>query len=221
MSTAPSRRGSDELDARATTVVAMPRAFRRLLANTLITGVTSTFLWFALTFWVYLETRSVVATGVVGGAFSLSSALLGPVFGTFVDRHRKKTALVATTAVSAACFVVAAIVFATVDSDDLLRLSSPWFWLLVTSTLLGSVAGQMRSIALSTCVTLLVPDEQRDRANGLVGSVTGVSFAITSVFSGLVIGSLGMGWAYYGSLVLTLGADRKSTPLNSSHANIS
>src|SRR3712207_5993794 len=105
MSTAPSRRGSDELDARATTVVAMPRAFRRLLANTLVTGVTSTFLWFALTFWVYLETRSVVATGVIGGAFSLSTALLGPLFGTFVDRHRKKTALLATTATSAVCFV--------------------------------------------------------------------------------------------------------------------
>ena len=53
--------------------------FRRLLANTLVTGVTSSFLWFALTFWVYLETRSVVATGVIGGAFSISSAVFGPV----------------------------------------------------------------------------------------------------------------------------------------------
>ena len=73
----------------------MEPTFRRLLANTLVTGVTSTFLWFALTFWVYLETRSVVATGVIGGAFSISSAVLGPVFGTFVDRHRKRTAMVA------------------------------------------------------------------------------------------------------------------------------
>jgi DHA3 family multidrug efflux protein-like MFS transporter len=55
----------------------LPLAFRRLLANTLLTGVTSTFLWFALTFWVYLETRSVVATGVIGGAFSISSAARG------------------------------------------------------------------------------------------------------------------------------------------------
>jgi DHA3 family multidrug efflux protein-like MFS transporter len=34
--------------------------FRRLLVNTLVSAVTSSFLWFALTFWVYLETRSVV-----------------------------------------------------------------------------------------------------------------------------------------------------------------
>jgi MFS transporter, DHA3 family, multidrug efflux protein len=185
---------------------AIPAVFRRLLVNTLITGVTSTFLWFALTFWVYLETRSVVATGVIGGAFAISSALLGPLFGTFVDRHRKHTALVVTTAVSAACFAVAVAVFVAVDSDDLLRLRSPWFWLLVSATLLGSVAGQLRGIALSTCVTLLVPEDQRARANGMVGTITGASFAITSVFSGLVIGTLGMGWAYYASLGLTLVA---------------
>ena len=33
-----------------------------------------------------------------------------------------------------------------------------------------------------------------------------MSFAITSVFSGLVIGRLGMGWALYGSVVLTVVA---------------
>ena len=182
------------------------RVFNRLLINTLVSGVTSSFLWFALTFWVYLETRSVVATGVIGGAFSISSAVFGPFFGTYVDHHRKHEAMVLTTAVSAACFAVATFVFLTVDSADLLRLRSPWFWVLVMATLLGSVAGQMRSIVLSTCVTLLVPEDRRDRANGKVGTVTGLSFAITSVFSGLVIGQLGMGWAYYGSLALTIGA---------------
>ncbi len=180
------------------------RVFRRLLANTLVSGVTSSFLWFALTFWVYLETRSVVATGVIGGAFSISSAFLGPWFGTYVDRHRKHAAMVLTTTVSTLCFALATAVFLAVASGDLLRMRSPWFWLFVALTLLGSVAGSMRSIALSTCVTLLVPDDRRDRANGLVGTVTGVSFAITSVFSGLVIGRLGMGWALYGALALTL-----------------
>ncbi|MGH9085344.1 MAG: MFS transporter [Acidimicrobiales bacterium] len=180
--------------------------FRRLLLNTLVTGVTSTFLWFALTFWVYLETRSVVATGVIGGAFGLASAAIGPAFGTYVDHHRKHAALVLSTSVATACFVAATVLFVAIDAGTLLRLRSPWFWLLVATTLLGSVAGQLRGIALSTCVTLLVPDDRRDRANGMVGTITGVSFAITSVFSGLVIGQLGMGWAYYAALALTVGA---------------
>src|SRR5215213_5095539 len=83
--------------------------FRRLLANTLVTGVTSSFLWFALTFWAYLETRSVVVTGVIGGTFSISSAILGPFFGTYVDRHRKHTAMVLAGALSTICFIGAAL----------------------------------------------------------------------------------------------------------------
>jgi DHA3 family multidrug efflux protein-like MFS transporter len=179
-------------------------AFRLLLVNTLVTGVTSSFVWFALTFWAYIETRSVIVTGVIGAAFSLSSAFIGPAFGTFVDRNRKHAAMVLATGASAACFTLATIVFVAVPAPELLRLRGVWLWVLVALTLIGSVAGSMRSIVLSTCVTLLVPEERRDRANGLVGSVTGVSFAITSVFSGLVVGTLGMGWALYGTLGLTL-----------------
>ncbi|MET0459602.1 MAG: MFS transporter [Ilumatobacteraceae bacterium] len=182
------------------------RTFRRLLVNSLVSGVTSSFLWFALTFWVYLETRSVVVTGVIAGAFSISAAVLGPAFGTYVDRHRKQPSMVLATTITTVAFAAATAVFLAVDSSDLLRLRSPLFWVLVAFTLIGSVAGQMRSIAMSTCVTLLVPDARRDRANGLVGTVTGVSFAITSVFSGLVIGQLGMGWALYVSLALTVAA---------------
>ncbi len=182
------------------------RVFYRLLVNTLISGVTSTFLWFALTFWVYIETHSVVATGMIGAGYSLSAAVLGPVFGTFVDRHRKQPVMMLATLTTALCFTVASAIYIAVDNDSLLDLRAPWFWLLVAFTLFGSVASMMRSIALSTCVTLLVPDDRRDRANGMVGTVTGVSFAITSVFSGLIIGMGGMGWAYAVALALTVAA---------------
>lgn len=182
-------------------------AFHRLLVNTLVSSVTSSFLWFALTFWVYLETRSVVATGVIGGAFGLAGAVIGPVFGTYVDRHRKHTAMMLATSLSLSCFVLAAVVYLAVeDTRSLLSLTQPWFWLLVAATLAGSVAGNIRGVALSTCVTLLVPEDRRDRANGMVGTIMGVSFAITSVFSGLVIGMFGMGWAIGISVVLTAAA---------------
>lgn len=182
------------------------QVFRRLLANTLVTGVTSSFLWFALTFWAYLETRSVIATGVIGGAFSIASALLGPFFGTYVDRHRKHRAMMLAGALSTGCFAAATVLYVVVPGDDLLAFRQPWFWVLVALTLGGSVAGNMRSIALSTCVTLLVPADRRDKANGMVGTITGLSFAITSVFSGLAIGLLGMGWAYGITLVVTAAA---------------
>lgn len=181
-------------------------AFRQLVVNALLSNVAGTFLWFALTFWVYLETRSVVATGVIGGSFGLASAALGPWFGTYVDHHRKHAAMTLATTFSTASFAVAALVYALVDTGPLLRLDRPWFWLLAFSALAGSVAGMGRSVALSTCVTMLVPAERRDRANGLVGTITGVSFAITSVFSGLAVGLAGMGWSLVITLVVTTAA---------------
>ena len=93
------------------------RTFRRLLANSLVSGVTSSFLWFALTFWVYLETRSVVVTGVIGGAFSISAAILGPAFGTYVDRHRKQPSMVLATAIMALGFIGATAVFLVVPAE--------------------------------------------------------------------------------------------------------
>ena len=54
------------------------RAFRAVLANTLVANVTSSFLWFALTFWAYLETRSVMATAIIGGGFMLFTAVSAP-----------------------------------------------------------------------------------------------------------------------------------------------
>jgi hypothetical protein len=42
------------------------RAFVHLLVNTLLVSVINFTLWFAVTFWVFLETKSVLATGMVG-----------------------------------------------------------------------------------------------------------------------------------------------------------
>ena len=97
-------------------------AFRQLVVNALLSNVAGTFLWFALTFWVYLETQSVVATGVIGGSFGLASAALGPWFGTYVDHHRKHAAMMLATSVSTGCFAVAALVYALVDTGPLLEL---------------------------------------------------------------------------------------------------
>lgn len=179
------------------------RAFRRVLVNTLVSNVTTSFLWFALTFWAYLETRSVLATSIVGGSFMLLIAVLGPLFGTYVDHHRKRDVMVISSVLTLVSYLGAAAVYVLAPEGRLTSFSSPWFWAFVGLVLAGSVVEGMRNIALSTTVTLLVPLAERDRANGLVGTVTGIGFMITSVFSGLAIGFLGMGWTLAISVGLT------------------
>lgn len=171
------------------------KTFHRLLWNALFSSVMGSFVWFALTFWVYLETRSVVATSVIGGAFAVISSLFGMLFGTYVDHHRKHTAMVVASVTALGFYAAALVMYALVENDWLLRVRNPVFWLFVSIILAGSVVGNLRGIALSTSVTLLVPEGLRAQANGKVGAVLGISFTITSVLSGVVIGQLGMGWA--------------------------
>lgn len=180
------------------------RTFAHVLANTLVANVTTSFLWFALTFWVYLETRSVLATGVVGGAYMLMLALFAMLFGTLVDRHRKCDVLVGSSLVTMAAFLAAGVLYAWVGPGAIVDMTGPWFWLFSGIVLFGSVVESMRNIALSTLVTLLIPADRRDRANGLVGTVQGIAFIVTSVFSGLAIGQLGMGWTLVIANVLTV-----------------
>jgi len=170
------------------------RAFYQVLVNTALANITSSYLWFALTFWVYLETRSVLATAIIGGSYMLLVAVFGVVFGVIVDRMKKKAVMLLSSLVTAASYVLAGALFLTLPESALLDWTGPWFWAFAGVILVGGVVENLRNIALSTTVTLLVPSDRRDRANGLVGAVQGIAFMVTSVFSGLSIGLLGMGW---------------------------
>jgi DHA3 family multidrug efflux protein-like MFS transporter len=179
------------------------RTFLGVLVNTAIANVTTSYLWFGLTFWVYIETRSVLATGVIGGAYMLMIALFGMVFGSIVDRHRKHVAMIFASGTTLVAFLIAGGFYLALPESALLDIGGPWFWLFAGVILFGGVIENMRNIALSTTVTLLVPVERHANANGLVGTVQGLAFMVTSVFSGLSIGILGMGWTLLLAIVFT------------------
>ncbi len=177
--------------------------FYGVLLNTLIANVTTSYLWFGLTFWVYLETQSVMATGIIGGMYMLLVAICSIIFGTIVDHNRKKDVMVFSSVATFICFGLGGILYLLFPKDALVDWNGLVFWLFAGIILIGGVIENMRNIALSTTVTLLVPKEGRDKANGLVGTVQGVAFMVTSVFSGLSIGLLGMGWTLAIAIIFT------------------
>lgn len=177
--------------------------FYHVLLNTLIANVTTSYLWFGLTFWVYLETESVLATGIIGGAYMLLVAIFSIAFGTVVDHHKKKNVMVFSSIFTLLFFALGGLVYYLFDKSQLLDWTGPVFWLFTGVILIGAVVENMRNIALSTTVTLLVPKDDHDKANGMVGSVQGVAFMVTSVFSGFSIGLLGMGWTMVIAIILT------------------
>lgn len=179
------------------------RTFAGILVNTALANITTSYLWFALTFWVYLQTRNVIATGVIGGAYMLLIALSSISFGTFVDRYRKLAVMRFAAGFTLVMFVLSGAMFLLTPPAALLDLTQPWFWVFTLIILVGAVVENMRNIALSTTVTILIEPDRRANANGLVGMVQGLMFVVTSVLSGLSVGLLGMGWTIAVAIVLT------------------
>ncbi|MEV4413758.1 MFS transporter [Catellatospora sp. NPDC049609] len=177
------------------------KVFYHLLANTLLVSVINFTVWFAITFYVYLQTRSVFATSVIAGIFLVMTALTGIWFGSLVDHHRKKTVMQGSALISATLYAAAFVVYQLTPRHEFTDPSSVLLWAFVVLLMCGVIAGNIRTIALPTLVTVLIPEAERDKANGLVGSAAGVSFLVTSVISGVLVGASGMFWV----LLLAVG----------------
>lgn len=182
----------------------MMQTFHQILANTLVASITNSTLWFALTFWVYLETRSVFATGTIAGIYVGSLALSGFWFGSIVDHHYKRSVMLLSSAVSFGFYALALGLLVSVDGEVFMALDRPYLWVLIVLVMAGVLAGNLRTIVLPTVVTVLIPEDRRDKANGLVGMTTGIAFLTTSMISGFLVAWGGMHGALMFGLALTL-----------------
>ncbi len=179
------------------------KKFYQLLINNLIAGVNNNFVWFALTFWTYVITDSVFATAIISGIYLTTTALSGFWFGSIVDHHTKKSAMMISSIASLLFFIAGFGFYNLWPAEVFSNVGGFHLWSFVLILMFGVIAGNIRNIALPTAVTLLVPEDQRDKANGLSGGMMGISFSLTSVLSGLILGYYGMNAVLLFSIVFT------------------
>lgn len=182
----------------------MPKQFYAVLTNTTIASITNTFIWFAVTFWVYLETKSVIATSVMAGIFTITIAFSGFFLGSIVDRYQKKVSMTISGIASLVLYAMAYGILMTNPPSAFATLASVPLWFFIIFVLMGALAGNLRGIALSTLVTIMIPEADRDRANGMVGTANGVGFLVASIFSGLAIGYLGVNLTVMIALIISV-----------------
>lgn len=170
--------------------------FHQLLANNLVANITNFTVWFALTFWIFLQSQSVFATGMIAGIYLVLTSALGIWFGSLVDHHRKHRMMLVSSLASLTIYAFALAAYALDPDIRAVRQDSATLWLFILLTMFGVIVGNIRMIALPTLVTLLVPEDRRDKANGLVGVVSGIGFLTTSAISGFLVA--------WGGIVATL-----------------
>lgn len=180
------------------------KIFYHLLVNTFVASLTNMTVWFALTYYVYLSTRSVFATSLISGSHLVMTALTGLWFGGLVDHHHKKTVMLWSSIASLVAYVTGLAIYLISPVGAYEHVSSPYLWGLILVLLVGVIVGNLRNIALPTLVTLLVEKSGRAKANGQVGMVNGIGFMVTSVISGYLVAKTGMMGALVGSVLVTI-----------------
>lgn len=176
--------------------------FHTLLWNSLVAGVTNFFVWFALVFWAFLQTNSLIVSSLIGWFFAIANMLTALLFGNIVDHHKKHDVIIWSSIGSMILYSIGAMIYFSTDVALFSQPTSRQLWLLIVTLMSGTIIWNLRNIALSTTVSLLIPTEDHAKANGKIGMVNGVGFTLTSVASGLVIWFLWMGWAIWWAAVM-------------------
>ncbi|HRJ76845.1 MAG TPA: MFS transporter, partial [Anaerolineales bacterium] len=175
------------------------KTFYQILGNTVLANVTNMTVWFAMIFFIYLETKSVTATSIISGIYLVLTASLGIWLGSLVDHNKKKNVMILSGVISLIIYIIGFVMYVSFPAETWKNPTSVPLWIFNVLLLVGVIAGNIRSIAVPTLVTILIPEDDRAKANGLTGTAFGIAFLICSAISGLLVGAGGM---YY---VLILG----------------
>ncbi|MEK7572149.1 MAG: hypothetical protein AAB553_07815 [Patescibacteria group bacterium] len=145
------------------------KTFYHLLINTLIASVINFTVWFAITFFMYLQTTSVFATAMISGIYLVLTASSGIWFGSLVDHHKKKHVMLFSSAASLVMYSICFVIYVVAGAKAFTDPGSVTLWLFVLLLMIGVIIGNIRNIALPTVVTMLIPEDRRDSLGRLLG----------------------------------------------------
>lgn len=137
----------------------LQKLFPHILTNTAVAGFTNMLLWFAITFWAYLETHSVFVTGMLGGIYLVLNLFGGIWFGSLVDHHRKKRVMLTSSLISLFFYSISFTMLLILPDSTWGNMWNPWLWVFILVSMLGVFVGNIRMIALSTLVTIMIPED--------------------------------------------------------------
>jgi MFS family permease len=151
------------------------------IISVLASGMTQ----FALTLWIYEQTRSAMAFAGMQVAFILPFLLMSPIAGVWVDRYNRKLMMM----VSDLAAAVGTVIILVFHSMDILE-----FWhLYVVSALIG-IGNTFQWPAYSAAISTMVPKEQYGRANGLMSVMEAGPAVLAPLLAGALLPIIGFNW---------------------------
>ncbi|MBI9051924.1 MAG: MFS transporter [Anaerolineaceae bacterium] len=159
------------------------RVFSTIWIGQLVTRLGSAMTRFALMIWAYDQTGNATTLAMLGFYSCISFIVVAPFSGVLVDRwDRRKVMMVSD--FGAGIMTIVMLIF--------LHTGSLQIWHLYLAESLSGFFESFQSPAYSASVSLLVPENQLTRANGLNSLANYVSSALSPIFAGLILSISGL-----------------------------
>ncbi len=166
-----------------TRVLAEMRTFSVIWLGQLVSTLGSGLTGFALPVWVYQETGSAEAFGLLFFAATVPTVLVSPFAGALVDRWDRRAVLVVSDGLSALMTLVLA---------ALLYTGSFELWHLFVISALGSALSTFQMPAFTAAVSMLVPRQHFARASGMMQTSDAVAGILTPLIAGVLVTTIGL-----------------------------
>ena len=138
---------------------------------------------FALTIWMYQQTQSATAMGLMTTFYITPFLLMSPIAGVMVDRYNRKLMM----AVSDMCAGVATIGLLVLFATDSLQ-----FWHLYGAAILMGIGNTFQWPAYSAAISVMIPKEQYGRANGLMSLMEAGPNVLAPLMAGALMPFIGL-----------------------------
>lgn len=154
-------------------------SFAIMMIGSLLSSTGTQMTQFALIAWVYEETGSALSAGILATA-SYGSVIIASIFaGAFVDKFSRKRLIILTDIISA----LATAVLLTMHSMNVLSAI-----VLIVYGMVRGVVGSVQFPAYLSSITMMVPPDQRSRANGMYQTAFSLSTTISPALAGTLLG---------------------------------
>ena len=158
-------------------------AFIIIWIGQLISILASAMSQFGLTIWMYQQTKSATAMGLMQVFFIVPFLVLSPFAGVMVDKYNRKLMMMVSDL---------AAVIATFSIFLLLYTHQLQFWHLYAAAVLNGIGNTFQWPAYSAAISTMIPKEQLGRANGLTSLMEAGPGVLAPALAGALLPVIGL-----------------------------
>jgi MFS family permease len=157
--------------------------FLLVWSGQIISVLASNMTSFALTIWMFQETRSAMAMGLMQVCFIAPFLLISPFAGAMVDRYNRKLMMMVSDLVAVMATVAILILQATGHLE---------YWHLYVTVVIQGFGASFQWPAYLSAISIMVPKEQYGRANGLMSLVDSGPGVFSPILAGALLPFVGL-----------------------------